>query len=82
MKRSGFQVKMHLNPPCEERERLSSECSQLLGKWIRWKDEVAQTKKNDRAYGEKVELMKEAHRKLKAANKQLTQHAIHDHGCW
>jgi hypothetical protein len=82
MKRSGFQVRMHLKSPCDERDRLSSECSRLLAEWLAWKDEVSQTKKNDRAYGEKLELMKEVHRKLKAANEELTQHAIRDHGCW
>jgi hypothetical protein len=79
---SGLKVKMHQTPRCKERDPLASECTRLLGEWLAWKDEVKITKKNDRAYARKVEQMKEAHRKLKAASKHLTQHALYDHGCW
>jgi hypothetical protein len=78
----GRKVKMHESPKCAERDRLSSECSRLLGEWLACKDDVAQTKKNAPSYAQKVGQMKEAHRRLKAANATLTQHAIREHGCW
>jgi len=78
----GRKVKMHETPECDERGRLSSECSRLLGEWLSCKDEVGLTKKNDPSYARKVEEMKEAHRKLKAVSAKLTQHAIDEHGCW
>ena len=31
----GRKVKMHKSPPCEQRDRLSIECSRLLGEWLR-----------------------------------------------
>jgi hypothetical protein len=78
----GRKVKMHETPKCDERDRLSSECSRLLSEWLACKDEVKQTKKNAPSYARKVEHMKEAHSKLKAANAKLTQHGIREHGCW
>jgi len=78
----GRKVRMHETPKCEERDRLSSECSRLLGEWLASKDDVKQTQKNDPTYARKVEQMKDAHRKLKTANAKLTQHKISEHGCW
>jgi hypothetical protein len=78
----GRKVKMQVTPKCEERDRLSSECSRLLSEWHACRDDVTQTKKNDPSYARKVEQMKEAHRRLKAANARLTQHTIREHGCW
>jgi hypothetical protein len=78
----GRKVKMHESPKCNERDRLSSICSQLLGEWLRCKDEVKQTKKNSPSYTRKLEKMKEAEKRLKAANAKLTQHTIREHGCW
>ena len=78
----GRKVAMHESPKCAERDRLSSECSQLLSEWLASKDDVAQTKKNTALYAKKVERMKQALRKLKAAQAKLTQHTIREHGCW
>jgi len=78
----GRKVKMHVTPHCQERDRLSAECSRLFSEWLACKDEVKITKKNDPLYASKVEQTKEAHRKLKSANAKLTQHTIREHGCW
>jgi len=78
----GSKVKMHQSPACEVRDRLSLECSILLGEWLRCKDEAGVASKKDRSYASKLKQMKEAHRRLKAANERLSQHALREHGCW
>jgi hypothetical protein len=77
----GRRVKMHESPHCEERDKLSSECSRLLAEWLAYTDQVKQTKKNAAAYGLKAEQMNEAHRRLKATKRKLDQHT-RTHGCW
>jgi CRISPR/Cas system-associated endonuclease Cas3-HD len=72
---------MHESPERYERDRLSSECSQLLCEWLRWTDEVRQTEKNTPSYTRKVTQMKEARNKLNAANSKRSRH-IREHGCW
>jgi hypothetical protein len=78
---NGRKVAMHNTPECEERSRLHSECSRLLGEWLTLKDEVKMTRKNDPSYAEKVREMKHAHGKHKAAQEAVTQHAL-THRCW
>jgi len=78
----GRKVKMHESPHCEGRDCLRSECTRLLGEWLAWRDEVKMTRKNDGSYAHKLEQMKEAHQKLKAAKARLNQHALMDHACW
>jgi hypothetical protein len=34
----GRRVKMHESPHCEERDKLSSECSRLLAEWLAYTD--------------------------------------------
>jgi hypothetical protein len=77
----GRNVTMHESPLCEERDKLSSECSRLLAEWLAHKDQVKQTKKNDVSYGLKVEQMNEAHRRLNATTRKLNQHT-RTHRCW
>jgi hypothetical protein len=76
----GRKVKIHESPECDERDGLSSECSQLLTEWLRWTDEVRQTEKNTSSYTRQVTQMKEAESKLNAANSKRSQH-ISEHGC-
>ena len=78
----GRKVKMHKSPPCEERDRLHTECSRLLGELLRCADEVKQTSRSDPKYALRVKEMKEAKRRLDAANAKLTQHTLKEHGCW
>jgi len=78
----GRKVKMHESLPCEERDRLSTECSRLLGEWLTYVDEVKQTSRSDPKYGLRVKEMKEAKQRLDAANANLTQHTLKEHGCW
>jgi hypothetical protein len=78
----GRKVKMHKSPPYDERDRLSSECSHLLGEWLRAVDEAKQISRSDPRYARRVKEMKEAKQALDAASKRLNQHALKEHKCW
>ncbi len=77
----GRKVKMHTTPDCEERSRLHTETSRLLAEWLDCKDEVRLTRKNDPLYHVKVQEMKAARGKYKAAVTHLSQHTM-THRCW
>jgi hypothetical protein len=77
----GHKVRMHESPHCEERDKLSSECSRLLAEWLAYTDQVKQTEKNDVSYGLKAEQMNEAQLRLKATTRNLNQHTK-THRCW
>ncbi len=77
----GRKVTMHTTPECEERSRLHSETSKLLAEWLVCKDEVKLTPRNDPHYAARVEEMKAARTKFKAAEHRLSQHTL-SHGCW
>lgn len=78
----GRKVKMHKSPPCEERDRLSTECSGLLGEWLRYVDDAKQTSRSDPQYALRAKETEEAKRRLDTANAKLSQHALKEHGCW
>jgi hypothetical protein len=78
----GRKMKMHKSPPCDERDRLRTECPRLLGEWLRYVAEVKQTSRSDPKHALRVKEAKEAKRRLDAANAHLTQHTLKEHGCW
>jgi hypothetical protein len=77
----GRKVTMHKTPACAERSRFQTETSRLLAEWLRSMDEVKMTRKSDPSYARKVEEMKDAKAKFKAADSHLQQHLI-AHRCW
>jgi len=77
----GRKVKMHETPECDERSRLQTECSCLLGEWLTLKEDAKMTGKNDSSYAEKVREIKHARGRYKAAEQALTQHCL-SHRCW
>ena len=60
---------------------ISNENIPLLAEWLTSMDEVKMTSKSDPSYARKVEEMKDAKAKLKAANSHLKEH-LRTHGCW
>lgn len=76
----GRKVAMHKVPECEPRSRLHSETSKLLADWLLCKDEVKLIRKNDPQYAARVEEMKSARTKFKAAANKFPQHTL-SHGC-
>jgi hypothetical protein len=75
----GRKLKMHVSPPCEERARLSEECSRALAEWLDCKDHATMSK-SDTSHGDKIKAMKRAQGRLRAAQDRLSSH-VRSHGC-
>ena len=81
MKVGTRKITMRKPPDCEERNRLRTESTVLLSEWLRCKDELRMTSKNDSSYQRKVLEVKDAHKRHKKCNALAAQH-VREHGCW
>ena len=78
----GRKAKMHVTPPCLERERLSSATDRLLAELLESRGEVAQTIKTDPTYGLRLRRVRELEGKFRHAQRAFYEHTFRDHRCW